>query len=238
MDIAEIRKKAKGKTGSPAVRPSAESPAAPSAPRASAGIDLLVESSVESQPSVVESVAPTVSPSGLDRLFAGTGGLELATEEAYQTTLAAQDAQEDAGFSQFLAFQLGSEEYALDITRISEIIKPREYTDIPRVPEFILGLISLRGVVVPIFDLRGRFRLGRAELTSAARIIVCREGDVMAGLLVDCINQVIRLAADRIEPPPAVISGVDRSLVEGVGRYQGRMIILLNLASVLDVTMA
>jgi purine-binding chemotaxis protein CheW len=61
---------------------------------------------------------------------------------------------------------------------------------------------------------------------------------VTAGLLVDSINQVIRLASDRVEPPPAVLSGVDRSLVDGVGRYQGRMIILLSLASVLDVGMA
>lgn len=164
--------------------------------------------------------------------------MQFATEEVYQTALASQDSQEDAGLAQFLAFQLGPEEYALDITRISEIIKPREYTDIPRVPGFILGLISLRGVVVPVFDLRRRFKLGETQNGLASRIVVCREGEVMAGLLVDSINQVIKLAADRIEPPPAILSGVDRNLVEGVGRYQGRMLILLNLANVLDVEMA
>lgn len=239
MDIAEIRKKAKGKAGSPvnAPPPAAAVPmmmAEPVAPFASSP-----DSAVSGHFPAAEPAVPMVASStGLDRLFAGTGGMQFATEEVYQTALASQDSQEDAGLAQFLAFQLGPEEYALDITRISEIIKPREYTDIPRVPGFILGLISLRGVVVPVFDLRRRFKLGETQTGLASRIVVCREGEVMAGLLVDSINQVIKLAADRIEPPPAILSGVDRNLVEGVGRYQGRMLILLNLANVLDVEMA
>lgn len=239
MDIAEIRRKAREK--GPATDDGQPLPAAPAAaPEATAGAwtELPVPAAADSHATLAESFRVDAPSSGLDRLFAGAGGVQFATEEAYQTALAAQDAGEDSDLAQFLAFQLGPEEYALDITRISEIIKPREYTDIPRVPEFILGLISLRGVIVPVFDLRRRFRLGEPQLTSASRIIVCREGEVVAGLLVDSISQVIRLAADRIEPPPAVLSGVDRNLVEGVGRYQGRMIILLNLASVLDVAMA
>jgi purine-binding chemotaxis protein CheW len=238
MDIAEIRKKAKGKTGGPAGKQTRQ-PISENVPEPAPNVpaDLLPETGTGSM-LPAEPTGTIVSSSGLDRLFAGAGGMQFATEDAYQTTLVSQHAQDDSGFTQFLAFQLGSEEYALDITRISEIIKPREYTDIPRVPEFVLGLISLRGVVVPVFDLRLRFRLGKAHLTPASRIVVCREGDVMAGLLVDSIKQVIKLTGDKIEPPPAVLSGVDRSLVEGVGRYQGRMIILLNLASVLDVAMA
>jgi purine-binding chemotaxis protein CheW len=93
-------------------------------------------------------------------------------------------------------------------------------------------------VVVPVFDLRRRFGLGECKLGPASRIVVCRENEVTAGLLVDSINQVIRLADERIEPPPVVLSGVVRNMVEGVGRYQGRMIILLNLVRVLDVGMA
>ena len=234
MDIANIRKKAKaGGASASAVPPQPDSQAKVAGPPAS----VASEPAVEARSQAVETPVQA-SPSGLDRLFADAGGLQFATDEAYQTALAAQDLREEVGFTQFLAFQLGPEEYALDITRISEIIKPREYTDVPRVPEFILGLISLRGVVVPVFDLRRRFKLGDAHLSSASRVIVCREGEVTAGLLVDSINQVIRLAADRIEPPPAVLSGVDRNLVEGVGRYQGRMLILLHLASVLDVGVA
>lgn len=235
MDIAEIRKKAKGKTGGSASKPV---PKPVSEPVPELAVGLPAEKVAPEHPLSTEPVGLAGSASGLDRLFSGGGGMQFATEEAYQTTLVSQEARDDAAFVQFLAFQLGSEEYALDITRISEIIKPREYTDIPRVPDFVLGLVSLRGVVVPVFDLRLRFKLGKACLTPASRIVVCREGDVMAGLLVDSINQVIKLSDDKIEPPPAVLSGVDRSLVEGVGRHQGRMIILLNLASVLDVAMA
>ncbi|TLM61373.1 MAG: hypothetical protein FDZ69_13535, partial [Deltaproteobacteria bacterium] len=221
MDIAEIRKKAKakGKTeGSGGVQPPLPSPpAVPSGPAAPAAP--VPEAAAAVQAPLPDAAVPAaLASAGLDRLFSGAGALQFATEEAYQTTLTSQEGQEDAGVAQYLAFQLGSEEYALDITRISEIIKPREYTDIPRVPDFLLGLISLRGVVVPIFDLRRRFRLGKTEIGPATRIVVSREGDVMAGLMVDSINQVISLATDRIEPPPAVLSGVDRSLVAGVGR--------------------
>ena len=231
MDIAGIRKKAKQTAAGapPAPLPPVPEPAAPAA----AGGD-----HAATLPVPVADAAPLTGGSGLDRLFSGVADLQLATEEAYQTTLASLDRHDEDEFAQYLAFQLGPEEYALDITRISEIIKPREYTDIPRVPAFILGLISLRGVVVPVFDLRRRFNLGEAQIGPAARIIVCREGEVTAGLLVDCINQVVRLAEDRIEPPPGVLSGVDRNLIDGVGRFEGRMIILLNLASVLEIETA
>lgn len=253
MDIAEIRKKAKGsatgpgKTSMGAVPPPAHS-AAPAqtvqpppvdaeVPRAPAATDIGVVVAV----SPFSDATATVMDKGqtaLDRLFASSDGIHFASEEVYQTALAAQGLQDESELSQYLAFQIGSEEYALDIGQISEIIKPREYTDIPRVPDFILGLISLRGVVVPVIDLRQRFHMGPVELTTAARIIVCREGEITAGFLVDRINQVVKLAADRIEPPPAVISGVDRGLIGGVGRYQGRMIILLNLAGVLEIASA
>lgn len=234
MDIAEIRNKARKKlpveelaAAMPLQPPPDDAPAAASPHGVAAPV-----------PTAVAGLIPAAARSGLDRLFAESSSPPSTVEDAYQTTLAAQDIRKEAEFSQYLAFQLGPEEYALDITRISEIIKPREYTDIPRVPAFILGLISLRGVVVPIFDLRRRFSLGTCQPGPASRVVVCREGEVTAGLLVDSINQVIRLAGARLEPPPAVLAGVDRNLVEGVGRYQGRMIILLNLASVLDVEMA
>ena len=239
MDIAEIRKKARKPAPPGEVAAVAAPLQAPPEPVAGSFAEASEEVAVVRAPVTAAGSVPAVpTSSGLDRLFAGTAGTQLATEEAYQTALASKDLKDEEEFSQYLAFQLGPEEYALDITRISEIIKPRDYTDIPRVPEFILGLISLRGVVVPVFDLRRRFNLGSCQLGPASRIVVCREGEVTAGLLVDSINQVIRLASDRIEPPPAILSGVDRNLVDGVGRYQGRMIILLNLVSVLDVGMA
>ncbi len=250
MDIAEIRKKAK--SGKVAGKKTADNP--PAQPEVVSGAELPAEplgSPVsDALPLVPITMAstttgPAFAPgtgaseiSMLDRLFAVSEEAQFASEEAYQTALVTHGAEEEGEASQFLAFQLGTEEYALDINQISEIIKPREYTDIPRVPDYILGLVSLRGVVVPIFDLKRRFQLGRVEVSSGARIIVCREGAVTAGLLVDKINQVVKIAADRIEPPPMVIAGIDRSMINGIGRNQGRMIILLNLASVLEIVPA
>ena len=174
-------------------------------------------------------------PSGLDLLFAATEEFALATDGLADDVIESPaDAREQAS-CQYLAFHLGDEEYALDIRRISEIIKLREFTDIPRAPGFILGIISLRGVVVPVFDLRCRLNLGVSELLPTTRIVVCQHEDVSVGLLVDSINQVFNLIDDEVEPPPGVLSGLDREMVSGLGRYQGRMIILLNIESVLNV---
>ena len=249
MDIAEIRKKAKG--GNTARKKPAEiQTATPPAVAIPQPTETQTEPTPELRlPAPGNPVFEPASPgrpavdqsndnSLLDRLFASSEGGQFANEEAYQTALAAHGIEDEGEVGQFLAFQLGTEEYALDINRISEIIKPREYTDIPRVPDYILGLVSLRGVVVPIFDLKQRFQLGRVEVSPGARIIVCREGEITAGLLVDKINQVVKIAPERIEPPPGIIAGIDRGMITGIGRCQGRMIILLNLASVLEIVSA
>jgi purine-binding chemotaxis protein CheW len=174
-------------------------------------------------------------PSGLDLLFAATEEFTLSTDGPSDEIIESPvDIREQAS-RQYLAFNLGDEEYALDIKQISEIIKVREFTDIPRAPGFILGIISLRGVVVPVFDLRCRLNLGVSEIMSTTRIVVCQHEDVSVGLLVDSINQVVNLNDGEVEPPPGVLSGLDREMVSGLGRYQGRMIILLNIESVLDV---
>jgi purine-binding chemotaxis protein CheW len=232
MDIAEIRKRTKGKAAPSDTRPPAPDEPLSAAPAAAAAAG---SPSPGADASWMPASAAGPADSGLDRLFSAVQVSGFAGEDNYQSSLVAQDARDDDGLLQCLSFQLGTEEYALDITRISEIIKPRDYTDIPRVPEFIVGLISLRGVVVPIIDLRRRFNLGSGVASHDSRIIVCRAEEVTAGLLVDSITQVLRLSADQIEPPPAILSGIDRQLVSGVGRYQGRMVIMLNLSTVLDL---
>ena len=137
----------------------------------------------------------------------------------------------------WLAFSLGSEDYALDISVIREILKPREITEIPRVPDFLLGIISLRGNIIPVFDLKRRLGLGVATIDQDSRIIVCQEGDRLAGLLIDRITQVTSIQEERIEPPPAIFSGRDRAMLDGVGRVQENVLILLNIANVLTIDM-
>jgi len=233
MDLAEIRKKAKArpKTGGQAsiaeAKPSSR--AAVSIQGAPAGQG--------SSPPVMPLSAFQTPPSHedpLEALFNFRPDVAFASEESYLQNLRAQEEEKAEVLCEWLSFRLGSEEYALDIAGVGEIIKLREITDIPRVPEFILGIISLRGIIVPIFDLKKRLKLGVGELTAASRIIVCQWGERSAGLLVDSISQVVRIPAAGVEAPPAVLSGVDRELLKGVGRIQGRMLILLDLANVLN----
>lgn len=236
MDIAEIRKKAQARSNAGELEQASAAAQVPEAgPQpadspAEAPLDELQAAAGMESPPVVQ---PGDS-AGLDQLFAMTEEFALATDESYADLMNNQVESEDLT-NQYLAFNLGDEEYALDIRRISEIIKVREFTDIPRAPEFILGIISLRGVVVPVYDLRSRLSLGCSEITSASRIVVCQLADVSVGFLVDSINQVVKLSDRELEPPPGVLSGLDREMVAGIGRFQGRMIILLNLQSVLDV---
>lgn len=225
MDIAEIRKKARAGKRQDVSAP-LETPTIPAT----------------SEPPVTQRmpVAPAeptapAADNPLDTLFSFKTNVALASEEIYLQTLRANDEEKVEELQEWLTFSLGNEEYALDITCVSEIIKLREITDLPRVPEFILGIISLRGIIIPVFDLLRRLKLGAADLTASSRIIVCQYGELSAGFLVDSISQVVRMDARGIEPPPSVLSGLDRDLVDGVGRYQGRLLILLNLQNVLNV---
>lgn len=241
MDIAEIRKKAKAQAqedasvvdeasdqqvvDDAAVEESVAGPAAEVTQDTAENEFVFDDSSQDSEE----------VNAGLDQLFAATEEFALATDESYADLLKDQADSEDSTTNQYLAFHLGEEEYALDIKQISEIIKVREFTDIPRAPDFILGIISLRGVVVPVYDLQRRLNLGVSEILPSSRIVVCQQDDVSVGFLVDSINQVVKLADNELEPPPGVLSGLDREMVSWIGRFQGRMIILLNLQSVLEV---
>lgn len=227
MDLAEIRKKARPRKDQPPVDQSPSRRDVRPIPS--------IQGAPEKQPAPVPPESPVQPdvPDPLEALFRFRPGIELATEETYLQGLTDRNQQEE-DLRQWLTFTLGSEEYALDIGNIREIIKPREITDIPRVPDFILGIISLRGLIIPVFDLKKRLKLGAAEITPASRIIVCQHGEKSAGLVVDSLNQVVRLPAKGIEPPPAVLSGLDRDMVEEIGRDRGRMMILLDLLNVLN----
>ena len=173
----------------------------------------------------------------LDALFTSQGPPDLSSDDdaavSTVSTLVGGNEQQ----RQLLTFSLDSEEYALDIEAIREIIKPREITEIPRAPEHVLGILSLRGQVIPIYDLKQRLKLGRGAVTPSTRIIVCQDGDRVAGLLVDSITQVVKIAKDGVEATPAHMAGIDRNLLLGIGRCQGRFLILLNLPNVIDAGM-
>jgi purine-binding chemotaxis protein CheW len=139
---------------------------------------------------------------------------------------------------ELLCFRVASEEYALNIMDIKEIIKPREVTEVPRVPSFVAGVLSLRGIIIPVFDMRIRLGLAGGRSSGKERIIVVKKGEEgFCGILVDEVIQVVRIDAKDLEPPPTVLEGIDRDFVCGIGRFSGRMLILLNMEKILDVNL-
>ncbi len=134
-----------------------------------------------------------------------------------------------------LCFKLASEEYAIDIMSIKEIVKLREFTEVPGSPDFITGIISLRGVIVPVFDLRKRLGLDVKDYDRDTRIIIARDENRSWGMIVDKVTHVIRIAKDNIEPPPPIISGVSAEFISGIGKYENTFAIIMNLKNVLDI---
>jgi purine-binding chemotaxis protein CheW len=163
----------------------------------------------------------------------GGGALPLATEDSYRQGLAARP---EAPSRRFLTFRVAAESYALDILRISEIIKARPPTEVPRAPAFVAGIISVRGTIVPVVDLRVRLRHEAAPVGGRGRILIVHHRDEPYGLVVDEVLHVVRLTAAEVEPPPSVIGGADAEFVSGIGRPAGgaaRILIVLNLDAVL-----
>jgi len=137
---------------------------------------------------------------------------------------------------ELLGFMLSDEEYALDILEIKEIVRLQAITAVPRTQPWLRGIVTLRGVIVPIFDLRQRLGLAQIEHGPDTRIVVVYRGDEFAGLIVDRITQVIRLPATAIEPPPQTVGAVEAEYLRGVARHDDRLVILLNLAKVVEVS--
>jgi purine-binding chemotaxis protein CheW len=159
--------------------------------------------------------------------------MAFATEETYHHGYTRRDRAAEYS-KEVLAFGLGTEEYGLDILRIREIIKTRPVTEVPRAPGFVTGIISVRGQVIPVIDLRLRLHMPAKPLGKDARIlIVTREGEAH-GLVVDQVRQVVRMRDDEIEPPPPMLGGSESEFIMGIGRPRSdRMLILLALDSVL-----
>ena len=174
-----------------------------------------------------------------DALVGGAADLPLATEDTYRRGL--DERTQETPARRFLTFLLAEEEYALDILRISEIIKVRPVTEVPRAPAFVTGIISVRGTIVPVVDLRLRLHLPAPEPSPAARILIVTRDEEPYGLIVDEVVHVVRLHAGDIEPPPPAVGGQNAEFIAGIGRppsilmpgLGGRMLIILNVDAVL-----
>jgi len=144
---------------------------------------------------------------------------------------------------QLVTFQVGSEEYGLDINAITEVIRPLKITPLPRMPEFIEGVVNLRGVIIPIVDLRKRFALAeihneprkmRMLITKGAVPVVRRRGKELLGLVVDYVQEVLHVPRKEIAPPPGAATGEHADFISGMGKVGERLIIIVDIARILS----
>ncbi len=139
---------------------------------------------------------------------------------------------------ELLSFMLAGEEYALKMEEAREIIRWRRPTKVPRAPEHIIGIISLRGVILPVFDIKKRLGLGELEPSRRTRIVVVSDGgSSLSGMVVDRITGVSSMSREGIEPPPSVIGGNEAEFIEGVGRADDggkRLLILIKTSKALS----
>ena len=145
----------------------------------------------------------------------------------------AADLPEVEAVLEMLAFRLADEEYAVDILMIREIIRPMEITRVPRSPFFIKGIISLRGMIIPVFDLRTRLGLAESPPDRNTRILVVGLEKGLIGVIADCVTEVVKVKSHHVEPPPAVGGGSSSGYLKGVTRVIGRLLILLDLEKVI-----
>lgn len=137
---------------------------------------------------------------------------------------------------QLVIFKLGREDYGVSILQVQEIKRIMDITRVPNSPDFIKGVINLRGSVLPVLDLKKRLDLPPGEYTDSTRIIIVKVEEIIVGLIVDGVSEVTALAAENIEPPGNVVSGVSAQYLSGVGKQDDKLLILLNLATIVGVS--
>ena len=124
-------------------------------------------------------------------------------------------------------------EYGVPITQVQEIITMTRPTQLPQAPDFVEGIINLRGKIIPIIDLKKRFHMGTSDITNDTRSVVVEVEGQTVGIIVDEVSEVLRLANSDIEPAPAIIGGITAEYLTGVGKIEGRLLILLDMNKIL-----
>jgi purine-binding chemotaxis protein CheW len=130
---------------------------------------------------------------------------------------------------QLVSFNLGDEEFGIDILRVQEINRMVEITRVPNTPSFVEGVINLRGHVIPIIDLRARFGLERKPVEKSTRIVVVEIQGRIVGFIVDAVSEVLRIPKSVTEPPPPIVAGIEAEYITAVGKLEDRLLILLDL---------
>jgi purine-binding chemotaxis protein CheW len=162
-----------------------------------------------------------------------------AITQTAQTLSAMTSAQELEEQQQYLTFMLSGETYAIGILRIKEIIQYGQLTEVPRMPDFIRGVINLRGTVVPVIDLSARFGkpptpVGRRNCIIIIEVALGTETQNV-GVMVDAVNAVLEIPANEIEPTPTFGTNIRADFIAGMGKINGKFVIILNIQHVLSM---
>ncbi len=138
--------------------------------------------------------------------------------------------------NEFLTFRLGGEEYGMDILKVQEIRGYDSITQIANAPEFIKGVVNLRGIIVPIIDMRIKFQLGNAEYDQFTVVIILNVAGRVMGIVVDGVSDVISLDLEQMRPTPEFGSVIDTEYIMGLGTVEDRMLILVDIEKLMGST--
>ncbi len=144
-----------------------------------------------------------------------------------------EEEAEDTLEGKFLTFALGGEEYGIEIRNVTEIIGIQNVTDLPDVPNYMKGVINLRGKVIPVIDVRLRFNFEEREYDERTCIIVVNINEIAVGLVVDSVSEVLDIPAGNIEPPGKIAQGIGSEYIQGFGKVDNQVKILLNTKQLL-----
>ena len=142
--------------------------------------------------------------------------------------------EEDTQKDKYLTFVLGNEVYGLDISFVTEIIGIQEITEVPELPKYIRGIINLRGQIIPVMDVRLRFKKPVIEYTDRTCVIVIEIMEVSVGLIVDGVAEVLSIDQDDIVPPPDIKTNVSSKFIKGIGKVDNSVKLLLDCNKLLN----
>ena len=140
---------------------------------------------------------------------------------------------ESSELLQLVSFKIGNEEFGVDILKVQEINRMLQITKVPNAPEFVDGVINLRGRIIPIIDLRVRLGMVKREHDKSTRIVVVELNGKTVGFIVDEVSEVLRIPMSITEPPPPMVAGINADYITAVGKLEDRLLILLDMEKIL-----
>ncbi|UCG79319.1 MAG: purine-binding chemotaxis protein CheW [Nitrospirota bacterium] len=136
--------------------------------------------------------------------------------------------------TQLVVFRIGKEYYGMGIDAIREIVRLPEITEVPDAPDYLEGMINLRGKVVPVVDLKKRLRISGDEHGKSTRVLITDKTETLAGLIVDSVEEVANIEPDSVEPPPEMMSAIGIEYITGVAKTADRLVILLDVKKIMS----